>query len=48
MTARHSVVIIQNRAGTRSALNPGNHISSAYGPRYMNGFPIREGAGYRG
>ena len=47
ITARQSVVIIQNRAGTRNALNPGNSISSAYGPRYMNGCPISVGAGPR-
>ncbi len=44
-TARHSVVIIQNRAGTRSELNPGRYISSAYGPRYMSGLPISVGDG---
>ena len=46
-TARHSVTVIQNRAGTRSELNPGRYISSAYGPRYMSGFPISVGAGPR-
>ena len=47
ITARHSVTVIQKRAGTRSELKPGRYISNAYGPRYMIGFPISVGAGPR-
>ena len=47
MTEKHSTVIIQNRVGTRKALNPGRYINSAYGPRYMNVSPINDGDGPR-
>src|SRR5262249_46836440 len=47
ITARHIVVIVQNRAGTRRELKAGRNISSEYGPRYISGLPRSVGAGPR-